>query len=1558
MGHKDFSSSCVGCSSVADRSDCLSLVYSSPKLLLRLQFPEIAMKRCLILALGIFLLSSLAHAAPVTWTGGGGDGLWNTPKNWSNNKVPTSADDVTIGNFTVTANGDTDFANTVTCTGTFILNANMNISSAGSFTNLTLMAGTILQGTVTITGTLTMSGGNINTPGNVTISGLTMVTANGTLSSSGTVTNSGTINITGNGSGLTVGATFINNGTVNLQSEGPAAGLLGSGGGTINNNGTIAKTVGTGTSILQAGFLNNARSVTSQSGTLKVFGGNGAETGTFSADAGATLEFAPGNSSNLTLQSGALLTGAGTIHMTGGKLTLAADVTVSTANLVLDAGSSTVFGGSNNLNISSPSMIWNSASISGSGTSPLITISKNTTLQILTTGNHNLARNMDLQGTLQMSGDLALGGATVTVDQGATFNILTDNSITGQGTIKNGGTFEKTGGTNVSNLSFNGAFFTLTNPDQTLGTVTVSSGTLNFEIPGPSVFEGTLTASGAAATILQFSSGTYNLGVSRGGGVTFAGNGTTLLNDATWNVVADSSVTTPAFTFMATVGTIQGSANLTLKSPTVIWTGGNMAGSGSTTISKSVTVTLSGSPAVNGRTINNSGKINFVPASNFSLASCVWNNLHGSFFNFQADGSIVNGFGNASTFNNEGTVEKTGGTGISRISFDGTFNNNPGGKVVVGAASLYFDTSGTSGGGTKFAAFVVTKKDARIVFGLNNLPVWSFNSATTMSGAGDITLGQGLFNFNSDLTVTSAVWQVGILARIEGTGKLTVSSKQASCAGTLAIIVPGEVTISAGDVFSSIGSGCTFGGSTINVLGTLDATQGSYFLGVTNLNTESGADVKLGDTFGFLNGGAPTTWTNQGTMEKPSGTGTFTFNYNGTLVNEGLFNVGSGTVSIAPSIPTTFEQFAGGTLTVSPGATVTNGGTYQIDGGSLFGGNIFGSINNIGGNIQLPPGSMKLNAPLTQGSGSTTTETINGNTPGKFGQLVNSSSTVIGGQLVVTFGSGFSPSPTDTFPIETYSSASGNFSSVITPDSTCTPQVTVGGTAVNLQFVSNNVSVSINPTAVTLKVNTQQQFTDTVTNGCGNGVKWKVQEGAAGGKVTQKGLYTAPGTPGTFHVIVTSVADNTKSSTATVTVTAMNANKITVSPQAAVLQPGGTLHLQANTTVNWTVAEGVSAGSITSDGAFTASSTPGLYHVMASSTSDATEHTIVNIAVVSGKLKSAYVANLDKNSVSVLSSASSQGPATGQLQELESVLAGQAPAALAISPDGKYLAAANHDSNNVSMFAVANSDGALRAVPGPSMDTGTHPSAIAFDSAGHMAFVTNHDSDDISVFAVNSGQMTLLGKQALAAGDQPSAIAVHSAGSLLFTTNSGSNSVAGFTYDAAGMLSPISGSPFATGSHPSAAAIDPAGKFLFVANRESGDVSVFAIDAKNKTLQESAGSPFQSSKGAAAMAIDVTGSYLFVAGHESNDVTVFQIDGESGALMLVAHTPLQAAGPVSMAMDPSGQYLYVTTDKTGGVSTLKFDVSTGTLIPGTSTKGQGRASAIVVGSSAAAKQAQ
>lgn len=91
---------------------------------------------------------------------------------------------------------------------------------------------------------------------------------------------------------------------------------------------------------------------------------------------------------------------------------------------------------------------------------------------------------------------------------------------------------------------------------------------------------------------------------------------------------------------------------------------------------------------------------------------------------------------------------------------------------------------------------------------------------------------------------------------------------------------------------------------------------------------------------------------------------------------------------------------------------------------------------------------------------------------------------------------------------------------------------------------ADEVFVSISPTVANISVRAQQAFTATVHNGIAQNVTWSITEGAAGGTITAEGVYTAPSTPGTYHVVATSAAYPTKSATATVVVGGGNANVI------------------------------------------------------------------------------------------------------------------------------------------------------------------------------------------------------------------------------------------------------------------------------------------------------------------------------------------------------------------------------------------------------------------------------
>ncbi len=106
---------------------------------------------------------------------------------------------------------------------------------------------------------------------------------------------------------------------------------------------------------------------------------------------------------------------------------------------------------------------------------------------------------------------------------------------------------------------------------------------------------------------------------------------------------------------------------------------------------------------------------------------------------------------------------------------------------------------------------------------------------------------------------------------------------------------------------------------------------------------------------------------------------------------------------------------------------------------------------------------------------------------------------------------------------------------------TCSPTgnaadgLTCGGANTCQAGACSLVTVAVNPPSASMLTGATATFTATVTGAASSGVYWSVQE-PGGGTITTGGLYTAPATPGTYHVVATSVSDPTKSATATVSV--------------------------------------------------------------------------------------------------------------------------------------------------------------------------------------------------------------------------------------------------------------------------------------------------------------------------------------------------------------------------------------------------------------------------------------
>lgn len=146
---------------------------------------------------------------------------------------------------------------------------------------------------------------------------------------------------------------------------------------------------------------------------------------------------------------------------------------------------------------------------------------------------------------------------------------------------------------------------------------------------------------------------------------------------------------------------------------------------------------------------------------------------------------------------------------------------------------------------------------------------------------------------------------------------------------------------------------------------------------------------------------------------------------------------------------------------------------------------------------------------------------------------------------------------------------------------------------------------------------------------------------------------------------------------------------------------------------------------------------------------------------------------------------------------------GDNPQGIRATPDGKFVVVANQATNNLSVFSLNSSTGALAAVPGSPFASGSAPGPVAIDPSGKFVFVGNTGGNSLSAYTIDSaGSLTAVTGTPipLGANAQPSSIAVNPAGKLVYVSVA-PQQVAGFALDpSTGVLTPVAGSPFSVGA--------------------------------------------------------------------------------------------------------------------------------------------------------------
>ncbi|MBB5317741.1 lactonase family protein [Tunturibacter empetritectus] len=270
------------------------------------------------------------------------------------------------------------------------------------------------------------------------------------------------------------------------------------------------------------------------------------------------------------------------------------------------------------------------------------------------------------------------------------------------------------------------------------------------------------------------------------------------------------------------------------------------------------------------------------------------------------------------------------------------------------------------------------------------------------------------------------------------------------------------------------------------------------------------------------------------------------------------------------------------------------------------------------------------------------------------------------------------------------------------------------------------------------------------------------------------------------------------------------------------------------------------------------------------------------------------------------SNGSLSAPSGGAVQNLVTA------ASLAVSPDGQWLIALDSFTQQLDIYQINSTTGALSDVGSPtySLHAGAgpwQPSMVKVSPDGTLIFAALGTGGDV-VFSFNTTTGLATQVQSLVnvnASTGDFGLAVDPKTAYLYIARSGTSGGIGvYAIGSGGVLNSVTGSPFAAGSGTVSIVLDGTGTYVYAANRTDGTISGYTIAAGATpaalSLTPLSGSAYQSGTSVQSLGIDRTGKYLLAASvGGSPDLTMYSFD-------ITTPGKLDRATSIATDADPAG----------------------------------------------------
>ena len=315
----------------------------------------------------------------------------------------------------------------------------------------------------------------------------------------------------------------------------------------------------------------------------------------------------------------------------------------------------------------------------------------------------------------------------------------------------------------------------------------------------------------------------------------------------------------------------------------------------------------------------------------------------------------------------------------------------------------------------------------------------------------------------------------------------------------------------------------------------------------------------------------------------------------------------------------------------------------------------------------------------------------------------------------------------------------------------------------------------------------------------------------------------------------------------------------------------------------------------------------------------------------------------------------SSDSATGELTQRGLAAESDNPTFLALSPDRRFLFAANEldeyqgkKSGAVSSFRVETGSAKLTKINEVSAG-GPGTCNVSVDHTGHCVFAANYGGGSAASFrvdragklseAVSFFQYSGHGPKPQQAGPRGHRVTVSPDNKFLLVNDLGLDEIHVYHLDAATAKLTAQNPPAwkaLPGSGPRALVFHPNGRWAYCANEVGSSVNVLDWDAKKgilttaqliSTVPEGHTGPSAPSE----IIIDKAGRFVYVANRLDDFMVSFSVSPSDGKLTLLERTSCGGKVPRHIALDPTERWLIVADQVTDDLAVFARDPKTGKL---------------------------